>query len=431
MKHLYRLATIVCFLAFVWDAYYFIKEKTTRYEHRTVLCIPVYGQSYALGEEAIRITNFDSLKIKYDGRIVTEHMDYVFGYFDHSSRFKQYVKRLLHYDKKAFELSIYGMAEYLVPHLGKDTMICIFPGGHGLDPLYKLDKLVNPAKPYIKFIEEIEYAHKKAKERGWDFNVPAICWMQGESDIVDYPGTDYKVLFKQMHHDLNTDIKKITGQDNDIRIILYQSNIVTKAKKYKANYYDCEESKTPEIQMEFVRDDSMIWASGPVYHYSFVNELLHIDAVSQKRIGSLAARSILGLLHNEKRFQGVIPTKTTIIGNEVHIAFNVPYPPLCFDTMEVRKVANYGFNVIRRDNVDIISDVALKQDTVIIKCKESPLDCKIRYAINGEFDRCGWRIGPRGNLRDSQGNVDAIIIQGKSYPQHNWCYQFDMLAKPQ
>ena len=183
--------------------------------------------------------------------------------------------------------------------------------------------------------------------------------------------------------------------------------------------------------MEFVREDPMIWASGPVYHYSFVNELLHIDAVSQKRIGSLAARSILGLLHNEKRFQGVIPTKTTIIGNEVHIAFNVPYPPLCFDTMEVRKVANYGFNVIRRDNVDIISDVALKQDTVIIKCKESPLDCKIRYAINGEFDRCGWRIGPRGNLRDSQGNVDAIIIQGKSYPQHNWCYQFDMLAKTQ
>ena len=63
--------------------------KTTKYEHRTVLCIPVYGQSYALGEEAIRITDFDSLRIKYDGKIVTEHMDHVFGYYDHSSRIKQ------------------------------------------------------------------------------------------------------------------------------------------------------------------------------------------------------------------------------------------------------------------------------------------------------------------------------------------------------
>lgn len=427
MKYFLRLFTILCFLAFAWDAYYYIKEKTTKYEHRTVLCIPVYGQSYALGEEAIRITDFDSLRIKYDGRIVTEHMDFGFGYFDHSSRLKQYFKRLLHYDKKAFELSIYGMAEYLVSHLGKDTMICIFPGGHGQDPLYKLDK---PAKPYLKFIEEIEYAYKKAKERGWDFNVPAVCWMQGESDIVDYPDTDYKVLFKQMYHDLNTDIKAITRQDNDIRIILYQSNIITKGEKYKPNVFDCQESLTPEIQMELVRDDSLIWASGPVYPYSFVNESLHIDGISQKRIGNLAAKSILGLLHHEKCFKGVIPTKTIIIGNEIHIGFNVPYPPLCFDTITVKKVNNYGFNVIRKDNVDIISDVVLYHDSVIINCKESPLNCKIRYAINGEFKKSGWRIGPRGNLRDSRGDHEKVSISGKQYPQHNWCYMFDYLCNP-
>ena len=92
MKYLLRLLTILCFLAFAWDVSHYIKEKTTKYEHRTVLCIPVYGQSYALGEEAIRITDFDSLRIKYDGKIVTEHMDHVFGYYDHSSRIKQYIK---------------------------------------------------------------------------------------------------------------------------------------------------------------------------------------------------------------------------------------------------------------------------------------------------------------------------------------------------
>lgn len=423
MRYLIRLVTILCFLAFAWDAYHYIKEKTTKYEHRTVLCIPVYGQSYALGEEAIRITDFDSLRIKYDGRIVTEHLDYVFGYYDHSSRLKQYIKRLLHYDKKAFELPVYGMAEYLASQLGKDTIICIFPGGHGMNTI---EALMKPVEPYTKFIEEISYAYKKAKERGWEFSVPAVCWMQGESDIVDYPNTDYKVLFHQMYHNLNSDIKAITGQNNDIRIIFYQSNVVTKGEKYKANNYDCIEARTPEMQMELVRDDSLIWASGPVYHYSFVNESLHIDAISQKRIGDLAARSILGLLHQDKRFRGLIPTRTIIVGNEIHIGFNVPYPPLCFDTITVRKADNYGFNVIRKDNVDVISNVELRQDSVIIKCKESPRDCKIRYAINGEFMKSGWRIGPRGNLRDSQGKTDSIMINGKSYPQHNWCYQFDL-----
>lgn len=426
MRHFIRFITILCFLAFAWDAHNYIKEKTTKYEHRTVLCIPVYGQSYALGEEAIRITDFDSLRIKYDGRIVTEHMDYVFGYYDHSSRLKQYIKRLLHYDKKAFELPVYSMAEYLASRLGKDTIICIFPGGHGMNTI---EALMKPVEPYTKFIEEISYAFKKSKERGWEFSVPAVCWMQGESDIVDYPDTDYKVMFHQMYHNLNSDIKAITGQDNDIRIILYQSNVITKGEKYKANNYDCLEAHTPEMQMELVRDDSLIWASGPVYHYSFVNESLHIDAISQKRIGYLAAKSILGLLRHKERFRGLVPTQTKIFGNEIHIGFNVPCPPLCFDTISVKKIDHYGFNVINNNNVDIISNVELRQDSVIITCKESPQNCKIRYAINGEFQKSGWRIGPRGNLRDSQGKSNIITINGKNYPQHNWCYQFDQLLR--
>ena len=30
-------------------------------EHKTVICIPVYGQSLAIGVDAIRVTDFDSL----------------------------------------------------------------------------------------------------------------------------------------------------------------------------------------------------------------------------------------------------------------------------------------------------------------------------------------------------------------------------------
>ena len=209
---------IVCFA--IYTIAVIIHDRPTLEGHKTVICIPVYGQSYALGEEAKRITNYDSLRINYDGRIVTEKMNYVFGYFDHSSRLKQFVKRLLHYDRKAFELSVYGMAESLITELGNDTILCIFPGGHGLTDIKGLMK---PVGPYMKFIEEIDYACQKAHELGWDFQIPAICWMQGESDIVDYPDTDYKTLFHEMYNNLNTDIKQITHQTSDIRIICYQA----------------------------------------------------------------------------------------------------------------------------------------------------------------------------------------------------------------
>ena len=95
-------------------------------EHKTVICIPVYGQSLAIGVDAIRITDFDSLANYADGRIVTENMDHHFGYFD-ISPFKQFFKRITRYQKRSFELTIYGMAEVLADNTGKDTVDLYFP----------------------------------------------------------------------------------------------------------------------------------------------------------------------------------------------------------------------------------------------------------------------------------------------------------------
>ena len=399
MKRRNRFSIILVILIICQALYIYNKVGKRGFGHKVVVCIPVYGQSYALGEEAQRITNFDSLRIKYNGRIVTEHMGHVFGYFDHSSRYKQYLKRLLHYDRKAFELSVYSMAESLASQLGEDTLVCIFPGGHGMNTIQELMK---PVDPYNKFIAEIAHARHEAKRRGWEFYVPAVCWMQGESDIVEYPDYDYKEYFHRMYNDLNTDIKAVTGQKDDIRIISYQTTTVTKGLRFKPNNYDGTEARTPNAQMELIRDDSLIWASGPTYPYDFVNESLHIDAVGQKCIGLLAAKSAMGILRNEKRNIGLVPIKYEVDGNDIRILFNVPEPPLCFDTINVRKADNYGFNVIRKDGTDLISDVKIDNDSIIINCMASPQGVKLRYGINGEFLKGGRTNGSRGNLRDSQ-----------------------------
>lgn len=393
---IFLIAVLIVLFGYIFYQY---KGCQKDYGHKVVVCIPVYGQSYALGEEAQRITNFDSLRIKYNGRIVTEKLDYVFGYYDHSSQFKQWLKRILHYDKKAFELSVYKMAEVLADELGEDTVICIFPGGHGMDTI---ERLMKPVDPYNKFIEEIVTAYDKAKERGWEFYVPAVCWMQGESDIVDYTDYDYKERFHQMYHDMNTDIKNVTHQKEDIRMISYQCSTITKGEKYKFNDYEGTECRTPTAQMEIIRDDSLIWASGPTYPYDFVNESLHIDAVGQKSIGALAAKSALGILRHQKRITGLLPLSYEVNGNDIRIRYHVPCPPLCFDTINVSKAENYGFNVIRKDNSDIVSNVTIAQDTVVVHCVESPKGCKLRYGVNGVYWMGGRHQGARGNLCDSQ-----------------------------
>ena len=411
MKKLFGIISLLVVLGLTY--YYINKVNSKGYGHKVVVCIPVYGQSYALGEEATRITDFDSLRTKYDGRIVTEQLDYTFGYFDPNSLFKQWVKRILHYDKRAFELSIYRMAESLAQSLGEDTIICVFPGGHGMNTIQQLMK---PAVAYNKFIKEIRTAHDKALENGMEFFVPAVCWMQGESDIVEYPDYDYKTYFYRMYHDLNTDIKNVTHQKDDIRIICYQASTITKGLRYKPNNYDATEPRTPTTQMELIRDDSLIWVSGPTYPYDFVNESLHIDAVGQQSIGTLAAKSALGIIRNQKKNIGLVPMECHVEGNDIRVDFNVPCPPLRFDTIQVKKIANYGFNVIRRDGKDIVSDVMIDGSTVIIHCVESPINSKLRYGINGEFLKGGRNHGPRGNLRDSNEKLP------------DWCLLFEQVV---
>jgi len=381
--------------------------------HKVVVCIPVYGQSLALGEEAERITDFDSLAAYANGRIVTENLDHDFGYFEHDD-LKKFAKKMINYQRRSFELSIYTMAQRLADQLGEDTLICTFPGGQGATMIKDLGK---GTLPYKEFMEDIETAYQEAMAKGWDFVVPAICWMQGETDIADYPNTNYQQLLLQTWKDMNEDIRLITNRADTISFICYQPNPVARANKFKANNFQCREAAVPQTFVHLLRNNKWFWASGPTYPYTCVGERIHIDAIGQQHIGELAARSAIGILKEQTRRKGLIPVKLSNENQDVIIHLNVPAPPLVLDTLQINKADNYGFSVINKNNHNIAIATTLEGDSIRITCSEKPVDCKIRYAVNGDYMKSGNLHGPRGNLRDSNGN---------------WCYQFDEpLPSPQ
>ena len=380
-------------------------------EHRVVVCVPVYGQSLALGEEAERLTDFDSLANYADGRIVTENLDYDFGYYELDD-LKKMAKKMVKYQKRSFELSIYTMAQRLADQLGEDTLICTFPGGKGATIIKDLSK---GSLPYQEFMEDIETAYQQATEKGWDFVIPAICWMQGETDIADYPGTDYQKLFIQIWKDMNDDIHRITQSSDTIPFICYQPNPLTRGSKFNANNYQCTETSVPQTFVNLLNHNQWFWASGPTYPYHCIGEKVHIDAIGQQQIGKLSSYSALGILRGSKRNKGLIPSSISVDCQDIIIHFNIPQEPLSLDTVQVRKADNYGFSVITKDNRNIATAVALEGDSIRINCLEMPENCKVRYAINGDYMKSGNLHGPRGNLRDAAGN---------------WCYQFDELLHP-
>ena len=186
----------------------------SNHEGKTVICIPVYGQSLALGVDAERITDFDTLANYANGRIVTENLDHKYGYYD-TDEMKLFIKKQIRHQKHSYELSVYSMAQWLTDNIGEDTLICIFPGGQDGTIIANLGK---ESKPYQKLIKDIKTAYKSARSNGWIFEVPAICWMQGESNMCKYSEDNYKKLFLKFQKDINSDVKQITNQKKDVVI---------------------------------------------------------------------------------------------------------------------------------------------------------------------------------------------------------------------
>ena len=227
-------------------------------------------------------------------------------------------------------------------------------------------------------------------------------------------------------HDINQDIKQITGQKKDLEIICYQTNALTRAKDFNPLAYNCPETEVPQTQLELIRENRSFHASGPVYPYDCVHDIIHIDGLGQKKHGLLVGLAVLDIIQQKDNKRGLFPQKAKIHDMEVVIDFQIPYPPLVIDTIQVAKVDCYGFSVITPDNRNIAKTVTLHGDSVHILCSEQPINCKVRYAVNGEYMKSGRLHGPRGNLRDSQGDSLTIAFDDNKYPVYNWCYQFDL-----
>ena len=377
---------------------------------KVVVCVPVYGQSLAMGEESELVTDIDGLTEKWKGRLVGEGLDDEFGYYEDRS-WKKKIKRLIRFDNRRYENSAFAMGESLAGAFGKDTMVCVFADGRGGTAISHLTK---GSDPYDALIMDIQKSYKEAKERGMEFFVPADCWMQGESDMFDYTRVDYRKILRQFAVDVNRDVKSITGQKRDVKIVGYQSCCLAKCYKFNPESYDCYEISVPQAQMQLIRDDSLFVAGTPVYFLDFVDDRIHLDGKSQTVVGRYNAAVVLDIVRYGYSSRGLYPVDVKSEGKMAIIEFNNNAGTLEFDTINVNKVKNYGFSVITPDNKDIAQKVTIVDNKIVIECNADTKGCRVRYGANGEKNKSGRRLGARGNLvRRCPSALPA------------WCYMFD------
>ena len=93
----------------------------------------------------------------------------------------------------------------------------------------------------------------------------------------------------------------------------------------------------------------------------------------------------------------------------------------------VKEITNIGFVLLDSSNTDIISNVEVFDDSVIITCNSSPVNCRLFYGFNGTQFRDGRVEGSRGNLCDSAEFIFNGEIDGKRFSLGNYAYAFTKL----
>jgi len=275
-------------------------------------------------------------------------------------------------------------------------------------------QLAKGTKPYQRLIRDIQTAKNIAVNQGKTFSAGAIGWTQGEKDYTDNTSyNDYKLRLGQLNADVNNDVALITQQTAAIPFIIGQTSSHNKAADSMAD---------PNIacaQLDLCINHPNFTLAGPMYMLDYWPDNTHLPAISYRILASYYGYAMKKLLiDGVKNF--IYPKEHHLENTTLVIKFNVPVAPLVFDTERVVNPGNFGFSVKDSNggNISISAIDIVDGDTVRIACASIPSTAS--YAVNGTIKKAGRLLGPRGCLRDSQGDTIVFDPSGTNWKLHNW-----------
>ena len=302
-------------------------------------------------------------------------------------------------------------------------LICSTPGYSGASIGSFIKEPTASTPDNYTYYERLLFSVQKAKELsnkdGKTFAVPCLFWVQGEADVTGtYSDREvYKSTLRQLFTDLNTDIKNITGQPNDIKFIIYQM------APTKELINTCPETW---ISVELAKEENNnIYMGGVMYQYDY-SDIWHPK--DRTVVGLQAGINAKRIITDNNPYPVFDIKKHYVQEDTVNslwllsLEYDVPCPPMRFYHINdgYHNVngyqPNFGFELKNNNGEDIIiSEPVIKRgNTIIIKCSENPTGLKLSYATSGHYGG--------GNLCDSQ-NI-SINMNNKTYTLDNFAVAF-------
>jgi len=272
---------------------------------------------------------------------------------------------------------------------------------------------------YSRLLSHVAAAKALADAAGKSYAVQAVTWMQGESDFLNTTREQYATRLNTLVTDLNADIKAITGQAKDVHLFTYQvvPRVASGANVTKIAY----------AHRDVASSNPLVHLAMPMYFFEYADGL-HLLGPDSRWAGAYFGLAYKRIVIDGEDWKPLDVTGSQIAGNSVYLTFHVPSGHLALDTTTVVEAPGMGFGVLDAlgNAVSISSVKVVAPNKLKITCA-SPVSAgyKIDYGINGG-SAASPTSGPRGNLRDTQGDLIVFDPNGINKPMHNWCVNFEL-----
>ena len=273
---------------------------------------------------------------------------------------------------------------------------------------------------YVELVQSIQKGYDFATAASKTFGVYAMTWTQGEADYgLNSTAAYYIAGIEALRQQVETSANGITGRSDVVKMISYQ----TGCHKYYGKAY-------PFIalaQLQASKDYDNIFMACPTYQFAYLGDNLHLPAASSKKLGFYYGLAYKRIVVDGEDWKPLMPISKTVQGKLALVKFNVPMGRLAIDTTTVTANTNYGFNLFDAGGAEVtITSVEITSpDTVkIVSPVNITAGFKLQYAFYGT-GTTGSSNGPRGNLRDTQGDTIVFDPTGLNFPAHNWCVMFE------
>jgi len=284
---------------------------------------------------------------------------------------------------------------------------------------------------YTRLIADVSNGKSLSNASGKTYHVPVIVFLQGESDTYsDMSKSDYYNSMVSLFTNLNTDIKAITGQLNDIQFFVYQVACFDFYTPSKFTYPDVSLA-----QLQIANDLDNVHLVSPIYHLPKIGDNVHFSAVGSRWFGGYAGIAYKRTVIDKLPYSCLTIDSYTIVGNDIYVKFKGVKESLTFDTTSViDRGVSKGFQIrnigdrAQNSFLNIITNVQInKWNVVKITCSSSPIGKKLTYAINGT----GSSDISSGNLRDKQNIIynfpNVLGSSDVAHKMYNWCSLFETI----